>query len=60
FLLCPWGKRRENKRVKEIRELLTATPYCPQHNRIERVWRDLHANVRSPVFRNSVPAVCRN
>jgi transposase len=20
-------------------------PYCPDHNRIERVWRDLHANV---------------
>lgn len=20
-------------------------PYCPQHNRIERVWEDLHANV---------------
>ena len=20
-------------------------PYCPQHNRIERVWKDLHANV---------------
>ena len=20
-------------------------PYCPDHNRIERVWQDLHANV---------------
>ncbi len=20
-------------------------PYCPQHNRIERMWLDLHANV---------------
>ena len=20
-------------------------PYCPEHNRIERVWQDLHANV---------------
>ena len=20
-------------------------PYCPDHNRIERVWRDLHENV---------------
>ena len=20
-------------------------PYCPDHNRIERVWEDLHANV---------------
>jgi len=20
-------------------------PYCPDHNRIERTWRDLHANV---------------
>jgi transposase len=20
-------------------------PYCPDHNKIERVWQDLHANV---------------
>jgi transposase len=20
-------------------------PYCPEHNKIERVWQDLHANV---------------
>jgi transposase len=20
-------------------------PYCPEHNRIERIWKDLHANV---------------
>ena len=20
-------------------------PYCPDHNKIERVWKDLHANV---------------
>jgi transposase len=20
-------------------------PYCPDHNRIERIWRDLHDNV---------------
>ena len=20
-------------------------PYCPEHNRIERLWQDLHANV---------------
>jgi hypothetical protein len=28
-------------------------PYCPQHNRIERVWLDLHANVtRNPTCRD--------
>lgn len=26
-------------------QLLFLPPYCPDHNRIERVWRDLHANV---------------
>jgi transposase len=26
-------------------ELHFLPPYCPDHNRIERVWRDLHANV---------------
>ena len=26
-------------------ELHFLPPYCPDHNRIERVWQDLHANV---------------
>ncbi len=26
-------------------QLVFLPPYCPDHNRIERVWRDLHANV---------------
>jgi transposase len=26
-------------------ELHFLPPYCPEHNRIERVWQDLHANV---------------
>ena len=26
FLLCPWSKRRKNKRLREIRQLLTNTP----------------------------------
>ena len=26
-------------------------PYCPNHNRIERVWKDLHDNVtRDPLL----------
>ncbi len=26
-------------------ELHFLSPYCPDHNKIERVWKDLHANV---------------
>ena len=26
-------------------ELHFLPPYCPDHNKIERVWKDLHANV---------------
>jgi transposase len=26
-------------------ELHFLPPYCPDHNKIERVWQDLHANV---------------
>ena len=32
---------REGRRLR----LHFLPPYCPDHNRIERVWRDLHANV---------------
>jgi transposase len=31
----------KGQRVK----LLFLPPYCPEHNRIERIWEDLHANV---------------
>ncbi len=32
-------------RMGERVQLVFLPPYCPDHNRIERVWRDLHANV---------------
>lgn len=28
-----------------ISDLPFLPPYCPDHNKIERVWQDLHANV---------------
>lgn len=31
--------------LQERVELHFLPPYCPDHNKIERVWRDLHANV---------------
>ena len=33
------------KRLGDRVHLHFLPPYCPDHNRIERVWRDLHANV---------------
>ncbi len=28
-----------------IRHFRDPQPYCPKHNKIERVWKDLHAEV---------------
>jgi transposase len=36
--------RRALARLSKI-ELHFLPPYCPDHNRIERLWQDLHANV---------------
>jgi transposase len=33
------------ERIGDRVQLHFLPPYCPDHNRIERVWRDLHANV---------------
>jgi transposase len=32
-------------------------PYCPKHNKIERVWEDLHANVTRNHTRPNMPAL---
>lgn len=33
-------------------------PYCPDHNRIERLWQDLHANVTRNHRHRSLPSLC--
>jgi transposase len=35
-------------------------PYCPDHNRIERLWRELHANVTRNHRCPTIPALMRN
>lgn len=35
-------------------------PYCPDHNKIERVWQDLHANVTRNHNCSSMPELMRN
>jgi transposase len=35
-------------------------PYCPDHNRIERVWLDLHANVTRNHRCKTLPALLAN
>ncbi len=35
-------------------------PYCPEHNRIERVWQDLHANVTRNHQRPTMTALMRD
>lgn len=35
-------------------------PYCPDHNRIERLWRDLHANVTRNHRCRSIQELMRN
>ena len=32
-------------RLSQLQRLHFLPPYCPNENRIERLWRDLHANV---------------
>jgi transposase len=34
-------------------------PYCPDHNKIERVWQDLHANVTRNHKHKKLDALCR-
>lgn len=34
-------------------------PYCPDHNKIERVWQDLHANVTRNHKHKTLPPLCR-
>jgi transposase len=34
-------------------------PYCPDYNRIERVWQDLHANVTRNHQHKTLPPLCR-
>ena len=35
-------------------------PYCPDHNRIERLWRELHANVTRNHRCPTMPVLMRN
>ena len=35
-------------------------PYCPDHNRIERTWADLHANVTRNHQCSTMPQLMRN
>ncbi|MBI1312519.1 IS630 family transposase, partial [bacterium] len=35
-------------------------PYCPDHNRIERVWQDLHANVTRNHRCSSMTSLMKN
>jgi len=35
-------------------------PYCPDHNRIERTWQDLHANVTRNHKCSTMPQLMRN
>jgi transposase len=42
FLLCPWKKRRKNKRLKEVRQLLAATPEDEEILYVDEV--DIHLN----------------
>ena len=35
-------------------------PYCPDHNRIERTWRDLHANVTRNHTCDDMTSLMRN
>ena len=35
-------------------------PYCPDHNRIERVWKDLHDNVTRNHTRRTMPELMKD
>jgi len=35
-------------------------PYCPQHNPIERLWRDLHARITRNHICKTIPALMKN
>ena len=44
-----WPKARKTRRVRKIMRVVESVPEdevaSPEHNRIERLWRDLHASV---------------
>ena len=41
-------------------ELHFLPPYCPDDNKIERVWQDLHANVTRNHTRPTMPELMNN
>jgi hypothetical protein len=53
--MAAWALLEAKGRIK----LHYLPPYCPKHNKIERLWQDLHANVTRNHTCGSWPLVCR-
>jgi len=49
------GRRSRSTTRRCGRRLEFLPPYCPQENRIERLWLDLHANVTRNHRRRTMP-----
>ena len=57
---APAGKKFAGAPEGRRLRLVPLPTYCPDHNRIERVWLDLHANVTRNHKCSAMPVLMRN